>query len=168
MKKLLLIGALISVFIASPVLAVDNCDYDAGENFCIDPVDAYYEVIGNSSAIILDVRTPEELTYIGYPAANRLGEGVPAIQIKFADWKGDSFLKDVNEIIEDTGIDNPYIYTICRSGGRSYSAAKALMDAGYTNVFNINDGFEGDRNPVTGTGYRDYNGWVNEGLPYKK
>lgn len=171
MKKIFLLGALIVFSMSSPAFAVDNCDYDAGEDFCVTPTNAYFSVMGNPNAIILDVRTPEELQYVGYPAANRLGHGVPSEQVKFADWKGKSFLNDVNEIIDDleeTGIVNPMIYTICRSGGRSYAAAKALMAAGYTNVLNINDGFEGDRNPATGTGYRDYNGWVAEGLPYKK
>jgi rhodanese-related sulfurtransferase len=35
---------------------------------------------------------------------------------------------------------------LCRTGGRSDKAAKAAHEAGYTEVYNILEGFEGDTN----------------------
>lgn len=166
MKKFILFGIFMAFSISSTALAVNNCSDD--EDFCVYPTDAYFAVMDNPDAIILDVRTPEELEYVGYPAANRLGFGIPDEKVKFANWYDKSFLSNVKKIIKEADLSDPVIYTICRSGGRSYLAAKALMDAGYINVFNINDGFEGDRNSATQTGYRNYNGWVIEGLPYHK
>lgn len=166
MKKIILSGILLAFSFSSSSLAANKCLDD--EDFCVYPTDAYFAVMDNPKAVILDVRTPEELDYVGYPAANGNNFGVPEAQVLFADWKGKSFLKDVNEILETADLIDPDIYVICRSGGRSYDATKALIEAGYTYVFNIIDGFEGDRNPVTGTGYRDYNGWIQEGLPYHK
>ncbi|MDH3666843.1 MAG: rhodanese-like domain-containing protein [Paracoccaceae bacterium] len=56
------------------------------------------------------------------------------------------------------------VFVICRSGGRSAIAARQLVDAGYTNVWNLVEGFEGDKNPETGQ--RELNGWRNAGLPW--
>lgn len=52
---------------------------------------------------------------------------------------------------------------ICRSGGRSVTAARLLKRAGFKNLFNIKHGFEGGRDE---NGYRLVNGWKNSGLPY--
>jgi rhodanese-related sulfurtransferase len=56
------------------------------------------------------------------------------------------------------------ILCICRSGARSASAASALTEAGYTNCWNVAQGFEGvkDANGHRGT----TNGWKVAGLPW--
>lgn len=56
------------------------------------------------------------------------------------------------------------VFLICRSGGRSAVGARMLIEAGYTNVWNLVEGFEGDMN--RDTGQRDRNGWRNAGLPW--
>jgi rhodanese-related sulfurtransferase len=56
---------------------------------------------------------------------------------------------------------------ICRSGKRSAGAANLLADLGYTRVFTIVDGYEGDKaksGPMVGQ--RVVNGWKNNGLPW--
>jgi rhodanese-related sulfurtransferase len=53
---------------------------------------------------------------------------------------------------------------LCRSGGRSHAAAAAAKQAGYTAVYNILEGFEGDRD---GQGRRNnVGGWRRAGLPW--
>jgi rhodanese-related sulfurtransferase len=52
---------------------------------------------------------------------------------------------------------------MCRSGGRSAAAANALAKAGYTNVWSLVEGFEGDKDAA---GKRTANGWRNAGLPW--
>lgn len=47
---------------------------------------------------------------------------------------------------------------------RSAAAARQLIEAGYTDVWNLIEGFEGDKNPETGR--RELNGWRNAGLPW--
>ena len=57
----------------------------------------------------------------------------------------------------------------CRSGGRSALAVNALAKAGFTHVYNIIDGFEGDKVEEPGSlyaGKRLKNGWKNSGLPW--
>ena len=46
---------------------------------------------------------------------------------------------------------------------RSARAADVLAKAGFTQVYNVVEGFEGDYGK---TGRRDVNGWKNAGLPW--
>ena len=58
---------------------------------------------------------------------------------------------------------------MCRSGGRSAKAVDQLAAAGFTNVYNITDGMEGDKvkDPESVFhGKRVKNGWKNWGLPW--
>ena len=58
---------------------------------------------------------------------------------------------------------------MCRSGGRSALAVNALAQAGFTNVYNVIDGFEGDKvdDPTSYyDGKRMKNGWKNSGSPW--
>ena len=63
---------------------------------------------------------------------------------------------------ENAEKDSP-VFVMCRSGGRSAAAAQALTKAGYTNVWNLVEGFEGDKDDA---GQRAVNGWRNAGLPW--
>ena len=56
---------------------------------------------------------------------------------------------------------------ICRSGDRSARAADLLAKAGYTRVYSITEGFEGDAaKDGPKAGQRVVNGWKNAGLPW--
>ncbi|MCB2261462.1 MAG: hypothetical protein LGR52_00710 [Candidatus Thiosymbion ectosymbiont of Robbea hypermnestra] len=57
------------------------------------------------------------------------------------------------------------VLLMCRSGNRSAKAANLLHDSGFKKVYNIVDGFEGDKDKKTG--HRTVNGWKNSGLPWK-
>ena len=53
---------------------------------------------------------------------------------------------------------------LCRSGVRSRHAARVATELGYTNAFDILEGFEGDRD---GEGHRKtVGGWCKAGLPW--
>jgi len=61
------------------------------------------------------------------------------------------------------------ILVMCRSGGRGAMAVNALAEAGFTKVYNIVDGMEGDMvgDPESAYfGKRMKNGWKNSGLPW--
>ena len=76
---------------------------------------------------------------------------------------------DFMEQIKSTFQRDDIILVTCRSGGRSSMAVNQLAAAGYKNVYNITDGFEGgivnDPESVY-NGQRMVNGWKNSGLPY--
>lgn len=59
-----------------------------------------------------------------------------------------------------------HIFFLCRTGGRSLAAAKAMEAAGFTHVYNVVDGFEG---PPDGEGHRGtMAGWKADGLPWRQ
>lgn len=125
----------------------------------IPPKEAYQRLQGNASAVLIDVRTQPEWTFVGVPAVERLvrlsWQVFPAMQVN------EGFVADVEKLglSKDTEI-----LCICRSGARSSSAASALTDAGYSNCWNVAEGFEGDKDA---SGHRSsVNGWKFSGLPW--
>ena len=83
----------------------------------------------------------------------------------FAMQPNPDFISQVKEIAEPTDT----VLVMCRSGGRSAHAVNLLAEAGYTNVYNITDGMEGDavKDPLSVfQGQRLKNGWKNSGLPW--
>lgn len=58
------------------------------------------------------------------------------------------------------------IILICRSGRRSIDAGEALEKAGFTSVYNVMHGFEGELDEQH---HRSaVNGWRNSGLPWQQ
>ena len=115
---------------------------------------------------ILDVRMVEEYVFIGH------AEGAVNIPVAFPkyEWHPDrrkygleinpDFIDHVKAVFEpgDT------IVAMCRSGGRSAAAINMLAKAGFTKMYNIIDGFEGDTvdDPESVFhGKRMKNGWKN-------
>ncbi len=120
---------------------------------------------------ILDVRTPEEYLFVGHPT---MAWKVP-VAVQSYVWdeaKGQFPMRPLGDFVsrvqtfaepEDT------ICVMCRSGGRSAIAVNMLDKAGFTRVFQIVDGMEGD--PVKDPdsvflGQRLKNGWKNAGCPW--
>jgi rhodanese-related sulfurtransferase len=58
------------------------------------------------------------------------------------------------------------VILICRSGKRSLEAGKALLEEGFTRVFHVSEGFEGelDENHQRST----LGGWRFHGLPWEQ
>jgi rhodanese-related sulfurtransferase len=120
---------------------------------------------------ILDVRTPDEYINIGHAA---MAWNIPAF-LQTWDWDENKqhysikpnpdFMNNVKQVFKSDDI----IFIMCRSGGRSAWAVNQLAAAGYKNVYNITDGFEGDTvdDPQSVyAGQRLKNGWKNSGLPW--
>jgi rhodanese-related sulfurtransferase len=117
---------------------------------------------------ILDVRTPEEFLFVGHPPMAWL---VPLASQSYQ-WNAEKgqfpmtpipdFVARVKQIAKP---DDTLLVT-CRSGGRSAMAVNALAQAGFTNVHNIIDGFEGDGNGDSES--TPQGGWKNSGCPWTK
>jgi rhodanese-related sulfurtransferase len=125
----------------------------------IPPQDAYARLKANPQAVLIDVRTQPEWTFVGVPQVERLirlsWQVYPMMEIN------GGFATDVEAagLAKDTEI-----LCICRSGARSASAAAALTRAGFTNCWNVAEGFEGDKDAA---GHRSkVNGWKQAGLPW--
>lgn len=58
------------------------------------------------------------------------------------------------------------VLLLCRSGRRSALAAEAATKAGFTQVYNVSEGFEGE---LDGRGQRgQLDGWRHQGLPWQQ
>jgi rhodanese-related sulfurtransferase len=96
--------------------------------------------------------------YVGHPA----GADHVAWQ-DGADWEIDpEFVSKVRRLVKGD-LSRPLLI-ICRSGRRSVDAGEVLEAAGFSNVINVLDGFEGelDDNYHRGT----LGGWRFHGLPW--
>lgn len=121
----------------------------------LTPEDAW-EVITAGAAELVDVRTREELRFVGrVPGA----ANVPW-QIGAALTRNPRFLRELENYVHKDGA----VLLLCRSGKRSAAAAEAAAKAGFTNVFNVLEGFEGDLDDLQRRG--EVGGWRLRGLPW--
>lgn len=117
------------------------------------------------NAILLDVRSIMEYDYVGHP----LGALHVAL-MEPPDWKADpDFVTKVLEALSGRSrhpVEDTPILTLCRSGKRSLAAAQELGRHGFTRLYNVVDGFEGDRDARR---HRStVNGWRFRGLPWEQ
>ncbi|EKS9797317.1 MULTISPECIES: rhodanese-like domain-containing protein [Burkholderia] len=107
-------------------------------------------------ALLVDVRTAEERKFVGH---------VPeSLHVPWA--TGTSLTRNprfVRELEAKTGKE-AVVLLLCRSGNRSAQAAEAATKGGFTQVFNVLEGFEGDLDERQQRG--GSNGWRFRGLPW--
>ena len=120
---------------------------------------------------IIDVRTPEEYIFVGHaPMARNIPLGFIEYQWNVEENEPVFRLNPVfMATLKGSFVPTDTLLVTCRSGGRSALAVNALAKAGFTNVYNITDGFEGDKVAEEGSVYlgkRMKNGWKNSGLPW--
>ena len=120
---------------------------------------------------ILDVRTLEEYIFVGHAA---MAWNIP-FALQTHEWDGDRMRfamranPDFVALAKAWAESSDTILVMCRSGSRSTMAVNALANAGFTQVYNILDGMEGDKVKDKDSlfhGKRMKNGWKNTGLPW--
>lgn len=127
---------------------------------------------------LFDIRTRAEAMYVGWPGdADALVPYAEHAEI-MAEWDdkrlmyklepNTDFLRELEHRLKDRGLGKEAtIILICRSGDRSSKAADRLQMAGYTKVYSVAEGFEGDAvKDGQKAGQRTVNGWKNAGLPW--
>jgi len=123
--------------------------------------------------ILIDVRTPEETMFVGYPvnAAVNIPFKVVDPKYQFNAKKrsyrlivAPDFVTKVRAYLKSgAGKNAKTLVLMCRSGSRSAQAVNALAKAGFTNAYSMVDGFEGDKDQ---SGRRTVNGWKNSAAPW--
>jgi rhodanese-related sulfurtransferase len=127
----------------------------------VTPAAAYAAVTGDPNAMLLDVRTRAEWTYVGVPDLHAAGGEVHLVEWSTVDGAFNRhFVDEVRAVGAEPG--RP-LYVICRSGVRSAAAASALTAAGLGPAFNVIEGFEG---PPDSEGHQTVSGWKVAGLPW--
>jgi rhodanese-related sulfurtransferase len=107
------------------------------------------------NAQLVDVRTDAEWNFVGVPDLAAAGKQAVLLPSEFE-----------AQLAKAGFTSEHHVYFLCRSGVRSLAAAQAAQAAGFPNVYNVADGFEG---PPDGGGHRGKtSGWKAEGLPWRQ
>jgi rhodanese-related sulfurtransferase len=129
----------------------------------VAPTQTWKALKTDPNALLVDVRTDVEWNFVGVPDLAEAGK--QALLIAWQVYPTMQRDKSFEDKLKQAGVTPDHtIYFICRSGARSMAAAQAALAAGFPNVFNVADGFEG---PVDTDGHRgSAAGWKAEGLPW--
>jgi rhodanese-related sulfurtransferase len=116
-----------------------------------------WKLFSTGQAVLVDVRSGEERKFVGH---------VPgSVHVAWA--TGTSLTRNprfVRELEAKLGSKDAVALLLCRSGKRSALAAEAAVKAGFTHVFNVLEGFEGEIDDKQQRGKSD--GWRFYGLPW--
>ena len=125
----------------------------------LPPKQAFDFLRAHPQALFVDCRSEMEYLFVGHP--------VGALHVAWndgPDWSvNPAFVDQVSKLAGD--LERP-IVLICRSGNRSQEAGEALERAGFSRVFNIEHGFEGDLDESHHRNSK--NGWRVDGLPWQQ
>lgn len=135
------------------------------------------DLLKDPDVLLVDIRSRAEVAFLGLPerADKHIPYMVMPMLASFDVEKGTyqleinpDFPSQVEAFIQARGAtrDTPVIL-MCRSGTRSAKAADLLTDMGFTQVYSMIDGFEGDTSKDgLHKGQRRVNGWRNAGLEW--
>lgn len=137
----------------------------------INPKEAFELLKNDKNSALIDVRTFEEFTFVGLvDAASFDGRLILLPWQIFPEMQENpefgSSLDDSLEKIFPNNTKETKLFFICRTGGRSNSAATYASNLGYKNSYNITSGFEGDLNSSSQRG--KVSGWKFENLPWRQ
>ncbi|MDH5423443.1 MAG: rhodanese-like domain-containing protein [Gammaproteobacteria bacterium] len=117
------------------------------DDFEISSQRAHEMLQANPRSILIDIRSTMEFLFVGHP--------VGAIHIPWIDepdWEiNPHFAAEVRKLLLGGAVCDDgdsegcaAVILICRSGKRSRQAGHFLLEAGLSNVFHVDEGFEGE------------------------
>lgn len=122
------------------------------------PGEAYQLLQSAPGAKLVDVRTRAEVDWVGR---------IPGtVEIEWQVYPGmktnPHFMAQLEQQVDKEAL----VMFICRSGVRSHNAAALATQAGYSDCYNVLEGFEGDKDA---DGHRNSKGgWRKAGLPWQQ
>jgi rhodanese-related sulfurtransferase len=133
----------------------------------LSPRQAWEMMEENPRVVMIDVRSSMEYLFVGHPVGS-----VHVPWIDAPEWTvNPHFVTEVRKVLlggvgmGEHSNDAPVVL-ICRSGKRSLEAGKLLIEKEFKEVFNVDEGFEGEldehhHRSTTG-------GWRYHGLPWEQ
>lgn len=130
----------------------------------LSPVESWELLKSDATAVLIDVRTSAEWNFVGVVDMRDLGR-----EAMYNPWailpkmeRNPHFVEHLETALGEVS-DRPLLF-LCRSGHRSAHAADALTARGFSQCYNIEHGFEGDKD--RGNHRATTNGWKFDGLPW--
>jgi len=129
--------------------------------------EAYQLLQDNPRSVLVDIRSTMEYLFVGHPTGS-----IHVAWIDEPDWTvNPHFVTDVRKVMlggatAHNDIGGAPVVLICRSGKRSIDAGKALLQAGFSEVYYVKEGFEGELDEQRHRG--TVGGWRHHGLPWEQ
>jgi rhodanese-related sulfurtransferase len=132
-----------------------------------------YEILSAQPDIVfIDVRDPVEISLTGHPAPV---DAIVPLRIHTSEFDQNlgeftlaanpSFVSEMTQLLKSMNKEKTdQIIITCGSGMRSAEAARILEKQGYTDIWHIPDGYEGEEKLGTNT----HNAWKLSGLPWSR
>lgn len=122
----------------------------------LTPQEAYAILQQDKNTVLVDVRSQAELDLVGR---------VPqSIHIEWAFYPGMVANPHFSGQLQSQVNHQTPIIFMCRTGGRSHNAAVVAQQLGYSQVYNMAEGFEGEANAAKQRTL--INGWKHANLPW--
>jgi len=135
----------------------------------LSPSQAWDLLAAAEGAVLVDVRSRPEWSFVGLPDLSSLGKR--PLLVAWQDWVAtdDGATMLPNPAFADTiaaALPDPKapVIFLCRSGARSRAAAIAMTQRGYAAAYNLAGGFEGGHDATRHRGRVE--GWKAAGLPW--
>jgi rhodanese-related sulfurtransferase len=139
----------------------------------VSPREGWDILTREPGAVLVDCRSQSEWSFVGVPDLSSLGKRPVLVEWQsFVPPSPEPGAKprmmanaSFGQQLERAGVpkDVPVVF-LCRSGGRSRSAAIAMTQAGWQRCYNLAGGFEGPHDAAQHRGGSA--GWKAEGLPW--
>jgi len=168
---------LAAALVSTPMLAQEvNANQENQARLTVTAVEAFELMQENQRAVLIDVRDPVEIKFTGFAGPTDIHVPLAMADRNNFDqqaktWpmvRNTDFKAQVQERLEAIGAtEDDAIIVMCRSGTRSSQGADIVTGMGYSQVYSVNDGFEG--RPLKegdSKGVRALGGWRNSGLPW--
>lgn len=124
----------------------------------LTPREAFNFIQDHPEAIFVDVSSEIEFLFVGHP--------VGALSIPCAEPPDWEMNPDFSTQVLDVSPQNHPVILICRSGRRTVDASRVLEEAGFTEVYTVQHGFDGELDEHYHRG--KINGWRSCGLPWEQ
>jgi len=121
----------------------------------VPPAQAW-ELVQRGEAKLVDVRSAEERKFVGQVPGSLAVPWATGTALT----RNPRFVRELEAKVRKDEV----LLLLCRSGKRSALAAEAAAKAGFSNVFNVLEGFEGEIDGAQHRGTAD--GWRFRGLPW--
>jgi rhodanese-related sulfurtransferase len=126
------------------------------------PPQQAWQLLQSGDAQLVDVRSAEELKFVGQVPGSQHVPWATGTALT----RNPRFVRELEARLAKAGGKDAVVLLLCRSGKRSVLAAEAAAKAGFTNVYNVLEGFEGEIDADGQRGHGD--GWRFHGLPWSQ